>query len=134
MDEEPDFDIEIDLSAREESCSRDVPFPVVCRSIINKKYSKKDLRRAFGSMVSVKLPIDLLYATQKHVSPIGVERFVLLAMAGILVPTPVIIHFEGKHIIHEGHHRLTALHDLGADVVHVQLVDLGGSLWTPDGG
>lgn len=124
-----DFEIESIVLPRTELSSRPVPFPIISQAIVYARHSKKDVRTARSHLLPTKVPMAALHASQATVSPIGVERFVLLAMAGIAVPLPVVIHFNGMLIIFDGHHRATALYELGSDVLEVQLADMGGCIW-----
>jgi hypothetical protein len=115
-----------------------VPWPWFDRKLIKAKFKNKEINRAITNAPIKEVDLDELHSIQHSVKPPHVLWYLDHPDAreeGHLNPKtntpddyPIVLQFDGKLIVWDGNHRLTALTLLRRSSADVRLVDLERAL------
>lgn len=113
-----------------------VPFPYLDRAAYKEHFTNRQINEAIEKAPIKSVPLTGLHAIQHSVKASKVKDYISEPDAvpkGArdpkhkgLVDYPIVIEWDGKRFIHDGHHRLTALKLSGKKAAKMRLVSLGG--------
>jgi hypothetical protein len=111
-----------------------VPFPYVSRDAYKQDFSNSEINQFIASAPKKKVPLASLHAIQHSVQPERVKEYIKYPdivpedakhpAARTPVDVPIVIHYQGVSLVHDGHHRLSALKLSGESHAMVRYIDL----------
>jgi hypothetical protein len=111
-----------------------VPFPYVSRDSYKRDFTNEQLNSFIASAPKKKVQLSTLHAIQHSVQPERLEEYIdhpgvvpegaKHPVAQTPIDRPVIIHYKGVNLIHDGHHRSSASLLSGEKSIEVRYVDL----------
>jgi len=111
-----------------------VPFPYLDRSTYKEHFTNRQINQAIEDAPIESVSLDRLHAIQHSVQADKVKRYIAdpdSVPKGARDPrhqgpvdVPIVVEYEKKVFIHDGHHRTTAAKLMGKKTVKARFVDL----------